>query len=416
MKPCTLITKNGIPDWCASGCERYHHGHHRKYALGTDELSIGYRIRWAQLAIAASSLPVEEKYVPYTIAQAIENYALTLAEHVATGRRMVPLPVYQERRETCNQCDMRDPDKDACRICKCKLSPTEWEALLIGDKLKWAVAECPANKWKKWHTDTVIESRSVGDHGVVIGSYGMPGVVELSIAMIRKTCGHSVPILIADDNTPEKMGRKRLLELPRKWPSVSLIMNGENLGHAPGDIRAYRNGLRWAKANHIKYLCKLSQRFIFTSENWLKTACDMMQSMGVAVASQRAVHLNLQFAIRSECVFMDVDKCTSSEVMMSRLDPAEGKIPTSAEDWLAAAINEGGLGPVQRCAILPVDRFGKHPNAIWHNSHSTDNYNEVENAYTRLAKEMGIDLGPEFSGAGWHVIAAHRPEAKYHML
>lgn len=263
--------------------------------------------------------------------------------------------------------------------------------------------------------DMIIEGTATGKLGVVIGSYGMPGVVELSIAMIRKTCG-DVPILVADDCTPESMGRQRLLDMPKKWPGVSLHMGSDNLGHAPGDIRAYRNGLQWAKKNGIDFLCKLSQRFIFLSDRWLQDVCDEMRIHGYATSSQRAVHLHMQFAIRSECVFMDVKQCTESAGLMARLDPPGGKIPTSAEDWLHAGINEGRLLPVMRCRLMPVDRFGKHTSVLWHNSDADDRFQEGADAYHELAAKMGIDLGPEFSGAGWHVITGHRPDANYRML
>lgn len=264
-------------------------------------------------------------------------------------------------------------------------------------------------------TDYIEMVPATGKCGIVIGSFGMPGVVELNIAAIRKTCGE-IPILVCDDLTPVSMGQKRILNLPERC-KVSLIINNENHGHAPGDIRAFRNGLQWAKRNGIKYLCKLSQRFIFTRDNWLQDWCDEMKKDNAAVSSQRAVHLHMQFALRSECVFMDVEKCTSSHVFMDRLDPENGKIPTSAEDWLAAAINEGGLGPVLRCRLMTVDRFSKRDGVIWHNTDGCDNYfDDQGESYRALARELNVDLGPEFSAAGWHVIAPHRPDAKYHML
>ena len=101
---------------------------------------------------------------------------------------------------------------------------------------------------------------------------------------------------------------------------------------------------------------------------------------------------------------------------MARLDPPGGKIPTSAESWLHAGINEGKLLPVMRCRLMPVDRFGKHSSVLWHNSDADDSCQGGAEAYHNLAKEMGIDLGPEFSGAGWHVIASMRPDANYKML
>ena len=263
-----------------------------------------------------------------------------------------------------------------------------------------------------WVNATHTESK----YGVVIGSFGMPGVIELSIALVRKTCG-DVPILVADDHTPCSMWQMRLMQLPEKWGNVSVVMTGENLGHAPGDIRAYRNGLRWAGEHGIRYICKLSQRFLFTLPGWLPTWCEEMEREKVAVSSQRAVHLHMGFALRSECVFLDVQRCLASTVFMDRINPLHGKIPTSAEDWLAAAINEGGLGPVYRCRLIPVDRFAKREGVVWHNTHGRDDYhNDGGEVYRQLAEEMGIDLGPEFSAAGWHVIHPNRPDAKYHML
>lgn len=258
-------------------------------------------------------------------------------------------------------------------------------------------------------------AHSPSKYGIVIGSFGMPGMIDLSIAVARKTCGN-VPILIADDHTPCSMGQTRLMQLPEKYGNVSLVMTGENLGHAPGDIRAFRNGLLWAKEHGIEYLCKLSQRFMFTIPNWLQDVSEEMRATGHAVSSQRAVHLHMGFAMRTECVFMDVNRCMSNSHFMKRLDPPGGKIHTSAEDWFAAAMNEGGLGPMMRCRKMPVDRFEKWPGVIWHNSDSSDDYSETENAYTELAEELGIDLGPEFSGAGWHIIRNHRPDISYKML
>lgn len=46
MPPCVLSERNGLPDWCEEH-QRYHHGHHRKFALGYDEVSEGYRRRWS---------------------------------------------------------------------------------------------------------------------------------------------------------------------------------------------------------------------------------------------------------------------------------------------------------------------------------------------------------------------------------
>jgi hypothetical protein len=396
VKVCHIELRDG-ENWCHD-CKRFHRGHTLAISQELTEEAQKYRDSWR-------SNPLPETYK-----RSVDDAKLCLY----LGDNLTEQEVDSFKSELlaggipCKNCNGTIPGYHCSH-------PTEGPFTRIAGRCTSCVKYVDARMPFIPGQDYSVNGLASGKLGVVIGSYGMPGVVELSIAMIRKTCG-DVPILIADDCTPESMGRQRLLSLPAKYPGVSLHMSGENLGHAPGDIRAYRNGLRWAKKNGIEYICKLSQRFIFLSDRWLQQVCDEMRIHGYATSSQRAVHLHMQFAIRSECVFMDVKQYTESAGLMSRLDPPGGKIPTSAEDWLHAGINEGRLLPVMRCRLMPVDRFGKHPSVLWHNSDSSDDYHEKENKYTKLAAEMGIDLGPEFSGAGWHVISPHRPDANYKML
>lgn len=148
-QPCTLTVHNGLPDWCEAH-RRYHHGHTRKWAVGTDEASVAKRELWTKLAENIPIEPEKKQYVPYTAAEMVASYAATLAEHMATGQKRVPVDTWLERRKTCNECEYRDVDKDSCKICRCKLSPSELESVLIGEKLKWAVAKCPIDRWGKY--------------------------------------------------------------------------------------------------------------------------------------------------------------------------------------------------------------------------------------------------------------------------
>lgn len=150
-EPCTLVAHNGLPDYCEQH-RRYHHGHHRKWALGTDEISIAKREQWTKLAENIPIEPERKRTVPFTAAQMLVSYAETLKEHIAGGRVMVPLEVWQERRDKCNACEYHDKKNDACYVCRCKLSPSLLEALIIGDKLKWAVSKCPLPEpvWNKY--------------------------------------------------------------------------------------------------------------------------------------------------------------------------------------------------------------------------------------------------------------------------
>lgn len=165
-EPCTLIVFNGLPDYCEAH-RRYHHGaRHRAWALGTDAASIAKREQWTKLAENIPIVPeTKQPTVPYTAAQMVAEYTATLAEHLAGGSRRVPLDVWMARREICNTCGYRDTKKDACKICRCKLSPSELEAALVGEKLKWAVARCPIDRWGRWYADGGGEVAATDDVG-----------------------------------------------------------------------------------------------------------------------------------------------------------------------------------------------------------------------------------------------------------
>lgn len=240
--------------------------------------------------------------------------------------------------------------------------------------------------------------------GVVIGSYGMPSVVELNVACIRKTCG-GVPILIADDCTPEGEGLPRLRQIPRKYDNVCLSVNERPYGHASGDVTAFQRGLTWASELGIQVLVKFSQRLLITTPGWLAADARWLLSNGYAAASQRAFHLNMYFAMRTEAVLMDVSHAPAVVPLMQ-------DCKTAAEDHVRSVYDRLGLS-VGRWPRIPPDRFHPYNGVIWHNTHGVDVYGEGGEAYYRLADELGVELGPDFSAAGWHVIAAHRPGTEY---
>lgn len=241
--------------------------------------------------------------------------------------------------------------------------------------------------------------------GVVIGSYGMPGVVELNIACIRAACGPDVPILISDDCTPQGEGLERLQGLPDKWDGVQLRSTERNMGHARGDVITFRTGLLWAVEKGLDYLVKFSQRFILTTSNWLSDDCWYMYTNGIRLMSQPAYHLHMHFPMRTECVIMNVPAAVP--VIRTLKD-----CQTAAEHHIHWAFNQQGIR-MERWPRIPPDRFHRYQGIVWHNSDANDTYGESHKAYEDLAARHGIDLGPEFSGAGWHVIAQHRPGTEY---
>jgi len=241
--------------------------------------------------------------------------------------------------------------------------------------------------------------------GVVIGSYGMPSVVELGIAAIRDTCG-PVPVLVSDDATPCGEGRERLLTIPDRYPGVTLVINPRPMGHAPGDVSAFINGLEWARYRGLDVLVKFSQRFIMTEPGWLQHDAAWLMQRGYAAMSQHAHHLNMYFAMRTEAVAMQV--AYAGPVINALARPCV----TAAEDHVRWAYDGLGL-TVGRWPRIPPDRFHRYTGVIWHNTHGVDEYGVGGEAYYELARRLGVTLGPDFSAAGWHIIAPNRPATKY---
>lgn len=242
--------------------------------------------------------------------------------------------------------------------------------------------------------------------GVVIGSYGMPGVVELNIAAIRHTCG-PVPILVVDDATPKNEGGSRIASITERYQGVELITNQANMGHAPGDLECFRQGLLWAGVRGLDVLVKFSQRFIITAPGWIQDDARSLIDSGDDIWSQPAYHLNLRFPMRTEAVMM---RTPSPELAKLCVD-----CKTATEDHMHWAAETAGL-KIGRWERIPPDRFHRYKNIVWHNTDGVDVYREGGKAYHELAERLGVDLGNEFSAAGWHVIAPNRPGTKYRMF
>lgn len=131
---------------------RVHIGHAATIAMADTPEAEAYRLVWdgGRAVHPKHLLQPSPTPKPFTPLQMLASYTETLTRHIAGGRVMVPVSIHQHRRDTCNACPHRNAEKDACGICGCKLDPTHLEATIIGDKLRWAVAECPVGKWQAW--------------------------------------------------------------------------------------------------------------------------------------------------------------------------------------------------------------------------------------------------------------------------
>ena len=117
-------------------------------AIDPSEKGESYRKLWDKGTNIKHNQPTIPK--PLSATQMLADYAATFTKHVAGGRVMVPDSIHQYRRGMCNDCQHRNKETDRCGICSCKITPNLIEATVLGDKLRWAVASCPVDKWKPW--------------------------------------------------------------------------------------------------------------------------------------------------------------------------------------------------------------------------------------------------------------------------
>jgi len=123
-------------------CTRHrkrHIGHMAKIAVDPSENGERYRKLWDGIRdVSPERTPFHTK---------ARSYISTLSQHVLNNFAEVPAEVREQRQAICNSCDKRDPVKNACKVCGCKLEKT-----FLGDKLAWAVSSCPLGKWSKFDT------------------------------------------------------------------------------------------------------------------------------------------------------------------------------------------------------------------------------------------------------------------------
>lgn len=232
--------------------------------------------------------------------------------------------------------------------------------------------------------------------GVVIGSYGMPSAVALNIAAIRHFNNPDVPILVHDDCTPAERDPTGYFDQLRSGQhGCDLFRTPAQLGHVTGDISCFIEGLKWANNLNLKYLVKFSQRFIFTTRDWLKTCKAEADSENTITASQPSYIGGIRpwgtDGIRTECVLMRVDEwCKPTVFEALRAYPAT---PEKSVKSVAETVVHPGK-PVDRWRIFGPDKARKRYGVLWHDCNN-------ESDYQALARNLNVDL-TGFSSAGWN--------------
>lgn len=222
--------------------------------------------------------------------------------------------------------------------------------------------------------------------GVVVGTYGnwTPELIRLQAAQIRHTSG-PVPILIADDCSP----RWEEIEAACRIADVEMWPNVERIGHTGGDLSALWKGLQWGKNRGIRYLAKLSQRFIPLKARWLQDGAADLALSGLPLATRECTGVE-QWPFRTECLLLDV--AAWSEVCW---DLTPQRYPhTTAEHHLDQLLRTRLGGVYLPWSFLGTDRYRPSPDCLWHCSNGVRDYQAV-------AAIWGLAMPRDFSCDGW---------------
>jgi len=199
--------------------------------------------------------------------------------------------------------------------------------------------------------------------GVVIGSYGWPGLIDLQIRCIRQTCG-DVPILVSDDCSPnrDKIAAVCLLH------GVDYISGEERIGHTGGDVSAFYRGVCWAADRGLKAIAKLSQRFVGIAGRWLHDGAIDLLASGLAIATQRCRGKE-NFPLRTEAVLVDVGQWNRPAVL-DRIKPRrywnDKPGGLNAEQIIYDLMREELGGMFWPWKLFGEDRYRISPDFLWH--------------------------------------------------
>ena len=142
---------------------------------------------------------------------------------------------------------------------------------------------CPSKVDKMSNSPRFVAKPDDLQTGVVIGSFRWPELVDLQINVIRDNCG-PVPILVSNDD-PD--GNHAIDKVCKKHKDVLHWPNVERIGHTGGDISAFFKSVIWGASRGIRWVTKLSQRFVVNRPRWLQDSANKLRLSGLPMATQR---------------------------------------------------------------------------------------------------------------------------------
>lgn len=180
------------------------------------------------------------------------------------------------------------------------------------------------------------------------------------------------------------------------WMAGFDLEIGPRLGHSAGDMAAFTRGLRWAAAKGLKYLAKLSYRFMPLQPGWLAEGVSALAESGLALAGRKSEGRQV-YPLRTEAAILDVAAWLHRK---SVLEGMEGYTFTGTnrpvEHFILDMLKkvEFGDGMYLPWTFLTTDRVAPCPRYLWH-------WGNTNQDYRSLARRHGITLPTDFSEDGW---------------
>ena len=250
-------------------------------------------------------------------------------------------------------------------------------------------------------TVSELSRADLGTHaiGLVIGTYAALPYIHLQLEA-RKRLYLNVPTLVHDDGSRQGAELEALSKEYGAEFTTHPVRHRQHLG----DLSVYAVGLEWAKRRRLRFLHKVSRRWIWRVD-WRESLLRLFEDSEAPTLSNFTEAFD--FGFRTECIAFDIDRW-SCEVFMEdvqeRIDSrAEVFVESYMHKWAGTfadtassrwhAWNALRALPPHRQGYAPWPLMGtcrrtRNPNYLWHDCNPAEDY-------AALAADWGLPYGVE---------------------
>jgi hypothetical protein len=236
--------------------------------------------------------------------------------------------------------------------------------------------------------------------GLVISTYAAVPYVHVALESWRRHYPE-IPVLVKDDCSPQRDELRALCYSYR----AEFLSHEKRLGWAAGDMSSLYHGLLWAQRRGLKFLVKMSRRFI-PLYNWLPDFSHLALAKRAATFGNECIQSKMK--IRTECMGLNTELWSNSGAvskirrMMDSLNVNTNverlifNLSLEVKEYLHrinGPLKNVGLKnkshhPFEIWNLVPDKRTTFQPNVLWHN---------VDRAcdYYRIAVLFGLNYSLE---------------------